>query len=63
MQNYQQKMTMFLLFYPNQWHSFAHDLQTLQAVHALVKLGIARLNGYHQFCLDSPSEAFIALEF
>ena len=55
--NKQVKLIKFLVRYPDKWHTFASDKQTVSIVCASVNLGIVEINEYRQMRLKSKIKA------
>jgi hypothetical protein len=45
----QRKLIHFAVKYPDKWHAFAHDYQTVGIVCACVNCGLIVLNDFNQF--------------
>ncbi len=58
----QVELARFLVKYPDKWHTFHADRETVELVCAAVNLGIARINDFGQMQLKSAEHAtrFIA---
>ena len=55
--NKQRKLIHFLLKYPNEWHSYSTDKETVNLVCATSNLGILEVNEFHQMKLKSEEKA------
>ena len=55
--NKQFKLIKFLLQYPNEWHGYAADKETVSLVCATKNLGILEINEFNQMKLKSEEKA------
>ena len=53
----QQALIRFLMKYPDTWHSYADDRETVNLVCATSNLGILKVNDYGQMKLKSRDKA------
>ena len=59
----QSKLIRFLLRYPNEWHSYNTDKQTVGVVCATSNLGILEVNEFDQMKLKSEEKALIFISY
>jgi len=53
MKTKQTKLIKFLVKYPNEWHTYAKDKETVGVICACYNLGVLKLNQYGQMRLKS----------